>query len=125
MKNAIVKNLNAVCVVTAVSALTFGSAAMAATPLQEHDQNKAEQAMEQTGDYLSDAAITTKVKSTILASDALNVLQINVETNDGVVQLSGFVADEEDIDTAERIVRGIDGVKDVENDIQVKQDASS
>ncbi|WP_026860995.1 BON domain-containing protein [Pseudidiomarina sediminum] len=125
MKNAIVKNLNAVCVVTAVSALTFGSAAMAATPLQEHDQNKAEQAMEQTGDYLSDAAITTKVKSTILASDALNVLQINVETNDGVVQLSGFVADEEDIDTAERIVRGIDGVKDVENDIEVKQDASA
>ncbi|RUO72743.1 BON domain-containing protein [Pseudidiomarina sediminum] len=98
---------------------------MAATPLQEHDQNKAEQAMEQTGDYLSDAAITTKVKSTILASDALNVLQINVETNDGVVQLSGFVADEEDIDTAERIVRGIDGVKDVENDIEVKQDASA
>lgn len=120
------KNLRLATVISSVFALTFGPAvfAMNLDAIQEQ-QSKAEQAMEETGDYISDAAITTKVKSTILASDALNVLEINVETQDGVVQLSGFVAEEEDIDTAEKIVRGIDGVKDVENDIKVKSENAS
>ncbi|WP_258806721.1 BON domain-containing protein [Pseudidiomarina sp. CB1] len=120
------KNLRLATVISSVFALTFGPAvfAMNLDAIQDQ-QNKAEQAMEETGEYVSDAALTTKVKATILASDALNVLEINVETQDGVVQLSGFVEQEEDIDTAEKIVRGIDGVKDVKNDIKVKKSDAS
>ncbi|WP_417683227.1 BON domain-containing protein [Pseudidiomarina aquimaris] len=120
------KNLRLATVISSVFALTFGPAVLAMNlDAIQDQQNKAEQAAEATGEYVSDAALTTKVKATILASDALNVLEINVETNEGVVQLSGFVEQEEDIDTAEKIVRGIEGVKDVENDIKVKSaDAS-
>lgn len=120
------KNLRLATVISSVFALTFGPTvfAMNLEAVQEQ-QNKAEQAMEETGEYITDAAITTKVKATILSSDALNVLEINVETQNGVVQLRGFVADEEDIDTAEKIVSGIDGVKDVENDLKVKNENAS
>ena len=46
---------------------------------------------EGTGEYFDDTVITAKVKSAIFADPALKVLQINVETFKGEVQLSGFV----------------------------------
>jgi osmotically-inducible protein OsmY len=46
---------------------------------------------ETTGEYVDDAAITTKVKAAILAEPGLKTLQIGVETYKDVVQLSGFV----------------------------------
>ncbi len=46
---------------------------------------------ESTGGYVDDSAITTKVKAAIFGDPALKVMQINVETFKGVVQLSGFV----------------------------------
>ena len=46
---------------------------------------------ESTGEYFDDSTITAKVKAAILGDPALKVLQINVETFKGVVQLSGFV----------------------------------
>jgi hyperosmotically inducible protein len=120
------KNLRLATVISSVFALTFGPSVLAMNlDAIQDQQNKAEQAMDETGEYITDAAITTKVKATILSSDALNVLEINVETQDGVVQLSGFVEQEEDIDTAEKIVRGLDGVKDVENDLKVKSENAS
>ncbi|HSB48362.1 MAG TPA: BON domain-containing protein, partial [Burkholderiales bacterium] len=43
------------------------------------------------GAYMDDSWITTKVKTAILNEPSLKVMQINVETYKGVVQLSGFV----------------------------------
>ncbi|KFZ29934.1 hypothetical protein IDAT_02280 [Pseudidiomarina atlantica] len=119
------KNLRLTSLIAGIFAVTFGPAVIAANVQDTQAEQPQEQsAMDKAGDYIDDAAITTKVKSTILGSDALNVLEINVETQDGVVQLSGFVKEAEDVDTAERLARNVEGVKDVENDIQVKSDAS-
>ena len=46
---------------------------------------------ESTSEYVDDTVITTRVKTAILGEPALKVLQINVETYKGVVQLSGFI----------------------------------
>ena len=46
---------------------------------------------ELSGEYVDDATITTKVKAEIFNDLSLKVLQINVETFQDVVQLSGFV----------------------------------
>ncbi|CAB0150165.1 Osmotically-inducible protein Y [Pseudidiomarina piscicola] len=115
-------NLRLVSLIAGMAAVTFGPAVVAANFEPQATSN--ESTVESAEGYMSDAAITTKVKSTILASDALNVLEINVETSNGVVQLSGFVAQEEDIDTAARVALSVEGVKDVKNDIKVKSDAS-
>ncbi|WP_459916931.1 BON domain-containing protein [Desulfocicer niacini] len=42
---------------------------------------------ESTGEYLDDSVITTKVKAQIFNDPMLKVLQINVETFKGEVQL--------------------------------------
>ena len=47
-----------------------------------------------TGRYVDDSAITTKVKSEMLANKDVHATSIHVETVGGVVQLSGFVPTE-------------------------------
>jgi osmotically-inducible protein OsmY len=76
---------------------------------------------EGTGEYVDDSAITTKVKSAILAEPGLKSAEINVETFKGVVQLSGFVNSREDINSAVRVASAVKGVKSVNNDMQLKK----
>ena len=75
---------------------------------------------EGTGEYVDDSVITTKVKAAILNDPALKVAEINVETFKGVVQLSGFVKSQAEINQAVAVARGISGVKSVKNDIRLK-----
>jgi osmotically-inducible protein OsmY len=75
---------------------------------------------ESTGEYLDDAAISTKVKSKLLVDENASGLAINVETFKGVVQLSGFVKSELEKQRAEEIATGVDGVRRVENRISVR-----
>jgi osmotically-inducible protein OsmY len=49
-----------------------------------------------------------------------NRAEINVETFKGVVQLSGFVSSREDIQSAVRVASGVNGVKSVNNEMQLK-----
>lgn len=75
---------------------------------------------ESTGEYVDDTVITTRVKAAILNEPTLKVTEINVETFKGVVQLSGFVQSQADINTAVRVAAGVGGVKSVKNDMHVK-----
>jgi osmotically-inducible protein OsmY len=75
---------------------------------------------EGTGEYVDDSVITAKVKSAILGDSTLKVNEINVETFKGVVQLSGFVRSQADIDKAVQVARGVAGVKSVKNDMRIK-----
>lgn len=75
---------------------------------------------EGTGEYLDDSVITTKVKAAILGEKTLSVAEINVETFKGVVQLSGFVNSQQDINTAMLLTRDVGGVVSVKNDMRVK-----
>lgn len=73
-----------------------------------------------TGEYIDDSVITTKVKAAILKEEDLKVTEINVETFKGVVQLSGFVSSQADINQAVMMARGVAGVKSVKNDMRIK-----
>ncbi|MDO7596130.1 MAG: BON domain-containing protein [Pseudomonadota bacterium] len=75
---------------------------------------------ESTGEYLDDATITTKVKAAIFNEVTLKSSEINVETYKGVVQLSGFVSSQVNIDTAMHVTQKIKGVKSVHNAMKVK-----
>ena len=61
----------------------------------------------------TDTWITTKVKSSLLADSDVSGLDIEVETVNGVVTLSGQVDQQMQIDEATRIAREIEGVTDV------------
>ena len=75
---------------------------------------------EGTGEYVDDSTITTKVKAAIFAEPTLKSAEINVETFKGVVQLSGFVTSQADIDKAAAVARAVSGVKSVKNDMRLK-----
>jgi Predicted periplasmic or secreted lipoprotein len=75
---------------------------------------------EGTGEYVDDSLITTKVKSAIFNEPTLKSAEINVETFKGVVQLSGFVKSQSDINKAAEVARSVKGVTSVKNDMRLK-----
>jgi len=75
---------------------------------------------EGTGGYVDDSAITTKVKSELLATKGVDSTEITVETFKGVVKLSGFIDNLDMIDTAIRTAQAVNGVQSVTNDMTVK-----
>jgi osmotically-inducible protein OsmY len=75
---------------------------------------------EGTGEYMDDSLITTKVKAAVFNEPSLKSSEINVETFKGVVQLSGFVNSQADINKAVEVARSVKGVTSVKNDMRVK-----
>jgi osmotically-inducible protein OsmY len=104
--------LNGRSMVAAVLAAAF-LAACGSTPTRES-----------TGEYLDDAAITTKVKAAFVGDRQIKAADISVETFKGTVQLSGFADNREEIRRAVEIASRVVGVKLVENDIQLKTESA-
>jgi hyperosmotically inducible protein len=73
------------------------------------------------GEKIDDSLLTGKVKAALIADPVTKARQINVETKDGVVQLSGFVDSAEEQSKATEVARDVTGVKMVSNKTQVKQ----
>jgi hyperosmotically inducible protein len=72
-----------------------------------------------TGAFIDDSAITAKVKGAFVQDDVVKAMDVKVVTYNGTVQLSGFVSNAEQRTRAEQIARGIAGVRDVTNNIQL------
>ncbi len=75
---------------------------------------------EGTGEYVDDTVLTGKVKAAIFNEPSLSSAEINVETFKGVVQLSGFVNSQADINKAVQVTRGVPGVVSVKNAMRLK-----
>lgn len=75
---------------------------------------------ESTGEYIDDTVLTTRVKAAVFNEPSLKSAEINVETFKGVVQLSGFVNSQADINKAVEIAREVPGVQSVRNDMRTK-----
>jgi hyperosmotically inducible protein len=69
---------------------------------------------------VDDASVTAGVKTAIAAEPALKGSEIQVDTQHGVVQLSGFVSSAEDVATAAAVARTVRGVQSVRNDLRLK-----
>jgi hyperosmotically inducible protein len=72
------------------------------------------------GEVIDDSIITAKVKAALIGSPETKAHQINVETKEGVVQLSGFVDDAGAKSAATSVAKSVTGVKDVRNELSVK-----
>ena len=73
------------------------------------------------GEFSEDAALTAKVK-TAIATDvgARAASSINVETYRGVVELSGFVDNQEMVSRALAAAKKVSGIKSLKNDLRLK-----
>lgn len=68
---------------------------------------------------ISDAMITAQVKVKLLSTENVPALDINVDTESKVVNLTGQVPSEAVKELVEKIAENTEGVKSVENDITV------
>ena len=121
----------------AVTSLGIAALAFAAGPAYAQTsadkptmKEKVEQQADQTGEKIkstaqdakagmSDSWITSKTKITLFADDRVKGRQVHVETQNGVVMLRGKVDSAEAKSAAAEVAKGIDGVKNVKNELQV------
>lgn len=75
---------------------------------------------ETLGEHIDDSTITTTVKTKLAAEKGTTLTRVQVDTDRGVVQLSGVVESAAEKSRAEQITRGVGGVKAVKNNLQVK-----
>jgi hyperosmotically inducible protein len=79
---------------------------------------------EGAGQYVDDATITTKVKAAFLADSQLKATQVSVETNHGVVQLSGAVGTKDQEAEAVHTASTVGGVQSVKDLLTVSASAA-
>jgi hyperosmotically inducible protein len=77
------------------------------------------------GTEIDDSVVTTRVKSALLADPDIKSFDFKVETRKGEVQLSGFVDNQAQIDRATAVIRGVAGVKNIENKLSLKGEATT
>jgi osmotically-inducible protein OsmY len=65
--------------------------------------------------------LTASVEAKLMADSTTKGYQINVGTQKGVVQLTGFVDSTTMKAKAGEIARSVDGVKQVRNDLEIRQ----
>jgi hyperosmotically inducible protein len=76
--------------------------------------------VESTKEYLDDAAITTKVKAALIAEKETKATEVKVETDKGVVHLTGTVDNSQMATKAEDVAKSVKGVQSVKNDLRVR-----
>ena len=74
----------------------------------------------QAGVVASDAAVTTKIKGKYAADPVVSVFEIGVRTWSGTVTLTGAVSSIRARETAAAIARDTDGVRAVNNLIEIE-----
>lgn len=116
---------------TNTAVLNSNRAAATPTPVdcskltkEEYEKNKAacekDKGSSTIGSGLNDSWIWFKVRAALAAADDLRDSTINVDVVDSVVTLKGTVASAAQKTSAEKVAKGIEGVKSVTNQLQVK-----
>jgi hypothetical protein len=74
---------------------------------------------ESAGEYVDDKTLGTKIKTALTRDPTVKAHQVNVTAFRGAVQLSGFVDSQEQKDRATEIIKNMEGVKELHNDLVV------
>ena len=102
-----------------VFALTTAGYATAQSATQEA-KDKTKAAADKTGEVMTDAAITSAVKTKLLGDPDVKGLNIDVDTSNGVVTLTGVVHTAAERTEAIRLARTTKGVKNVKNVLKLE-----
>lgn len=109
-----------------IDKLRVGESAATAGVLDEEDKaegreaaDRAGETADRAGEAVTDAGITGAVKAKLLADQAVSGLAIDVDTNGGIVTLSGEVNTRAEADQAVALARGTEGVSRVVDKLRV------
>jgi mannose-6-phosphate isomerase-like protein (cupin superfamily) len=96
-----------------------GSFILAAALLIPAFSYAADTSTDTTGEYLDDATITTKVKASFAKDKGVKGRDISVRTDQGVVDLTGTVANKKESERATALATNVKSVKAVHNNLKV------
>lgn len=82
-------------------------------------EREAREAGRRIGSGANDLWLWTKTRAALLAADDLRDSTINVDVDNDVVTLSGTVANAAQKSRAEQVARGIEGVRNVRNQLSI------
>jgi len=113
------------CAQNADSTPPQGRSAGDSMSLAGHDtENAAKNAYHATATAVKDTTVTAKVKLALHNDKVTNRDDIHVDTVAGVVTLGGLVGNPQDAVRAEAIARSTTGVREVVNDLRVRNSNS-
>ncbi|QWA14054.1 molecular chaperone OsmY [Sodalis ligni] len=120
------KNLHISQTLTALvlGTILAGTSAMANDTIKTDANStaaKIDNSMKSASNYMGDSAVTAKVKSALVSDKGINSTDISVETNHGMVTLSGFVNDQMQAERAVTAAKSVDGVSSVSDKLHVKE----
>jgi hyperosmotically inducible periplasmic protein len=90
-------------------------------PQESVDTSKADSAMSVE---VIDADVSEKVKTALLLDETVKGFDITVETTKGDVGLTGVVDNQAQLDHIDQLVRAIEGVHSMHNDVTLKEQPS-
>jgi osmotically-inducible protein OsmY len=107
------KQINCLCLLLSLGLVTTAVTTLTGCAGNQYDRS--------TGQYIDDKSIPTRVRAALSDNSEYKFSDVNVDTFRGTVQLSGFVNTSDQKSKAAEIAKGVEGVKDVENKITVKE----
>lgn len=113
------RSMKARIAVVALPALLAASVGYATPAAQEKAAQEAKETARQSGNAVKDSWVTMKIHSSFVPEDALEGSDIDVDTNAGVVTLTGTVPTAAAKTRAVAIAKGTDGVKTVTDELRV------
>ncbi|MFC4158403.1 BON domain-containing protein [Chitinimonas lacunae] len=99
---------------------TSGTTSTTDATSQADTNRNADTAGRTTGQAIDNATLTGKVKAALASDAGLKTLTLNVDSNDGVVTVSGTVPSQQMSDSVNQVVRGVEGVRSVQNNVTVR-----
>lgn len=87
---------------------------------EEKVPEKLEEGAKKVGDMALDASITAAIKAKMAADETVKATDIDVDTKNGIVTLSGTVSSKAEADRAMVIAKEAEGVKSVTSHLVVK-----
>ncbi|CAN0627882.1 hyperosmotically inducible periplasmic protein [Burkholderia multivorans] len=104
---------------TAIAAAAFCAAT---APRVMADEDSPSSMHRTPGAVIDDSAITTKAKAALVSTDDLKSGHIHVRTRHGSVLLTGSVPNERQHERAVEVVKAVEGVQDVRDQLTVRED---
>jgi hypothetical protein len=92
---------------------------------KENFGKKAKDLGDKVGSGLTDGWLWVKARGALLAADDLEESGINVDVNNGTITLRGTVPNQDQVKKADAAVKGLSGVKGVQNQLKVGASGNS
>ena len=90
----------------------------------KHDKEHMDHRSDMASDNEFEPGLHGRVKAALIGNNTLKARDINIEVEDGIVQISGFVATDEEVALADELLAGTEGMVELRNHLHAMAETS-